>query len=42
MGYYIAPDNAFTIDIVVADIIQCPQGVALLVAGDFKADLTDS
>ena len=37
--FYLAPDNASTIDDVVAAIRQWPQGPALLVVGNFHTDM---
>ena len=39
MGCYLAPENASTIDNVVAAISQQPRGATLLVVGDFNTDL---
>ena len=38
-GCYIAPDNASTIENVVAAISRQPQGGELLMTGEFNADL---
>ena len=39
MGCYLAPENASTIEDVVVDISQRPQGSAVLVVGDFNTNL---
>ena len=39
MGRYFPPDRASTIEDVVMDIIQQPQGDALMVVGDFTTNL---
>ena len=39
VGYYLAPDDASTIEDVVAAVSKQPRGVALLVAGNFNTDL---
>ena len=41
MGCYLAPDEASSIERVVGSICQCPQETALLVAGDFNANLVE-
>ena len=41
MGYYIAPNDASTIEDVVPAIIRRPQGGELHVAGNFNADLAN-
>ena len=38
IGYYLTPDDALTIESVVAALIEHPQGSELLVAGYFNAD----
>ena len=38
-GRYLAPENATTIEVIVAAISQQPRGAALLVVGDFNTDL---
>ena len=40
IGFYLAPDNTLTIQIVVAALKERPQGTALLVAGDVNTTLT--
>ena len=42
VGRYIAPDNASTIEDVVAPISRQPQGAELMVDGNFNADLDDT
>ena len=39
VGCYLAPENASTIEDVVVDISQRPQGSAVLVVGDFNTNL---
>ena len=39
VGCYISPDNATTIEGVVADIRQRPRGAAMLVTGNFNSKL---
>ena len=41
IGCYLAPDNARTIERVVAALSDQPQGTALIVAGDINTDLGD-
>ena len=39
VGWYLDPDDASTIEEVIADIIQHPRGPALLTVGDFNTNL---
>ena len=41
MGCYLDPDNASTIEVVIAAIIQQTDEAELLVAGNFNVDLAD-
>ena len=39
IGCYLAPDNTFSIEHVIAALKDRPKGTALLVAGDFNTEL---
>ena len=41
MGCYIAPNNTWTIESVVAALKERPRGTEVMVAGDFNAKLSE-
>ena len=41
MGYYLALNNDSSIECIVAAIDQSPQGMVLLVAGDFDTEISE-